>query len=177
MTNKIETLRLAVDAKRAELVAVENAGLPENYVRKLIGEQLEVLAGGYHAGVNRAARLCLGVRDRAELSLHRAFGLSFDSQAAAFLIGAIAAHLGDQIAADISARMKEINGDFPPQLAEAERDKLIAELKRELRALERREEAEIETAEAHGLPVLRRADADPIAVLAVPDSVASGAGL
>ncbi len=176
-TTKIEKIRGEIAAKQLELTDAENAGAPyDEVVSELLAQHAAGLLEPYFRATNGVARAAVGARDAGDLSLARAFGLTFGN-ADGFLAGAIVRHLGSEIIADIRDEMARIADCFPPPLADGERQARLAKLKAEIRALGRREEAEIEAEEMAGNHIDRRPDADPVCVLGIPDAVALEFGL
>ena len=81
----------------------------------------------------------------------------------------LAAAVPDALAAAIEARLAAAYENAPEPITAADKAAELARIDGELADLERAEEAAIRAAEAAGMSVLRRGDADPAAVLA-PDS-------
>lgn len=75
------------------------------------------------------------------------------------------AFLGDELAARVKAQVQEVYADRPG-ISDAEREKRLAQLDRDLLDAELAEESLIRAAEAAGFTIARRADSDPRAVLA-----------
>ena len=175
-TTKIEKIRGEIAEKQLELTNAENAGAPNEVVSGLLSDNVAGLLEPYDRAIGSLARAAVGARDAGDLSLARAFGLTFGN-ADGFLAGAIVRHLGSEIIADIRDEMARIADDYPQPLADGERQARLAKLKADIRALERQEEAVIEAEEMAGNHIDRRPDADPVAVLGIPDAVALEFGL
>ncbi len=175
-TTKIEKIRGEIAAKQLELTDAENAGAPYEVVSGLLSDEVAGLLEPYFRATSGVAREAVGARDAGDLSLARAFGLTFGN-ADGILAGAIVRHLGSEIIADIRAEMARIADDYPQPLADGDRQVRLAKLKAEIRALGRQEEAVIEAEEMAGNHIDRRPDADPVAVLGIPDGVARELGL
>lgn len=172
-TPKLSSLRAQIAEKQAELDQVELAGRPPAETMPNVGEMLAFLAEPYWRGIGHAAREVIAARG--DVSLHSAFNLTF--AATDFAVGAVASLLRERIIGDIDAEVKRQVDSMPKALTDdAQRLELIR-LRSELRMLEREEEARIAAEAAAGNHIERRPDADPAAVLGIPDGVCAEFGL
>jgi hypothetical protein len=165
---KITKLRAEIAEKQLQLGEIETAGAPGEHTRQLLAEKLEDLAGEYRKVIGDLARGCLNARTDIDFSVRRACGMTI-GRPDEFIVGALVAHLGDKIVGDIESEMGRIAADYPALLSDNEQAAGLAKVKGELRALERQEEALLEAEELAGNQIERRPDADPVAVLGLPD--------
>ena len=166
--NNLEKIRVDIAALKTRIATAESAGAPLEVASRLLQEQFDDLAGKYRHEVTRLAEAVMAARTGADIQCRHAFGMLY-GKSDEFIIGALVHHLGDAISADIQREITNRADSFPPPLADAERATQLADLRRELRALERNEERMIATEEQEGKVIDRRPDADPVAVLGIPD--------
>lgn len=176
MNEKIIKLREQISAKKQALADLDAAGLPADDALGLLQARVDRAVADYYKAVARLATSTIAARHDADVDFSGALGTVF-GQPENFIIGAIFRHLGTKVVEDVWAEIARIQGEHPPgindQKLAAERKRLV----RELLSLERQEEAEIEAELLLGNQVERRSDADPRAVLAIPDDVLAAAGL
>ncbi len=173
-TQKITALRVQIARLQAEIDHVATAGRPVAATLPDIVERLALLAEPYRKGIARAAREVIAARD-GDVSLAAAFNLTFAREE--FAIGAIVALLGERIVGDLEAEIESQVDQMPPAMTDAEHRTELQRLRNELRTLERDEEALIVAEEARGNRIDRRPDADPAAVLGIPDGILEELGL
>ena len=176
MSQKIDKLRGEIASKQAELSAAIEAGRPPELTGALVRAQIADLAESYQRKVRNLAGVCLTARTENDVTLSAAVGF-YPGAVGEFALGMLAAHLGDKLLADLQAEIKLLAPGLPEPMDDAERTARIAQLRRELRVLEREEESLIEAEEMRGNAIERRVDADPVAVLGIPDEIAKEHGL
>lgn len=170
MSNQITKLREQISAKKQAIADLDAAGLPDDGAMALWRMHVDRAAADYFKVVGHLAINTIAARQDSDINFSGATGLVF-GQSDKFVIGAICRHLGKAITDDLKAEIVRIQGDYPPGVSDQKRAADRKRLARELLALERAEEAEIEADLLRGNQVERRADADPAAVLGVPDDV------
>jgi hypothetical protein len=170
---KLAALRGQIARLQSDIHQVAAAGRPVAVTLPHVAEQLDHLAEPYRKGIARAAVEVLAARG--SVSLHSAFNLSY--AAPEFAVGAIAALLRDRILADLEKEIESIADRMPPSMTDEQQRAEGRRLRNELRALEREEEALIVAEEARGNHIERRPDADPAAVLGIPDGILEELGL
>lgn len=176
MTAKtIPAIRADIAKLKSELGRIEAAGRPVAETLPGLAAQIAALAEPYRKGICRAAAAVLAARTDADTSLYRAFCLEFGQPE--FAVGAVAALLGERIVANIEAEITMQAPACPAALSDDERRAALASLRRRLRSLERDEESMILADRAIGNHVTRRPDADPAAVLGIPDGILEEIGL
>jgi len=168
MTAKISAIRNKIAGLQAELAITEAAGRPVNDTLPRVGELLDHLSQPYTAGIAMAAKEIIAARVQ-DVSLRQALNLTFNE--AGFAVGAVAQLLKNHIMADLEAEIARIAEAMPQPLSDAEQSRKLSALRASIRALEREEEGLIEAEEAAGNHVDRRPDADPVAVLNIPDGI------
>lgn len=176
MSGQILKLREQISAKKQAIAALENAGLPAASAMALWQGNVERAVSGYSEVVRRLAATTITARHDSDVDFAGATGLVFGNSDR-FIVGAIFRHLEQEITADLRTEIARIQGDYPPGVDDKKRVADHKRLVRELLALERTEEAEIEAELLRGNQIERRADANPAAVLAVPDDALAAAGL
>lgn len=170
MTHKFDRLRAEIAGKLSELAAANECGWPPERGIDAVRNQVSELAESYRRKVGNLASACLTARTENEVTLASAVGF-YPGAVGEFALGMLAAHLGDKLLADLQAEIERMAPDLPAPMDDAERTARIAQLRRELRALEREEEALIAAEEMRGNAIERRVDADPVAVLGIPDEI------
>jgi hypothetical protein len=159
-----ETLAQAVDRTRDEIMAAQNhlsvvkaAPLPKADAKKLAAVYVQQLA----------ARGCPSVAvDRDQLKV--AFTApNADTLAHHLDIAALMAWLYPSQMTQAFEREIDALGETAQPMPAAERERRASELAANLEQLERQEETLIEMAASEGVDIMRRADADPRAVLGV----------
>lgn len=176
MSNEISKLREQISAKKQAISDLEGAGLPDVAAMALLQVNVDRAVGDYRKVVGRLATNTLVARREPDVDFATAAGLVFGG-ADRFLLGAIFRHLGKAIIDDVKAEIARIQGDYPPGVSDQKRATDRKRLERELLSLERLEEAEIDAELLRGIQVERRADANPGAILAIPDDALAAAGL
>jgi len=151
----VATLREEIAAVIAEIEWTANSLVPKDEVKQ------RILAGCKAMGENFNLRLA-GVANPENWQQSLADMLTLHESPVP-MGGFMAATMGDEFAKALS---KKIDGlKYSPGPATQERPELLKNLRARLRELERREEALIVQAEADGVVIARRADADPAVVL------------
>ena len=165
----IDTIRTGIFATKARIAALEAAGQPAEQALRLLCAHFERAAGNYDDVIDKLARQTAAARREGDIGFSLATGEIFDAPGE-FLLGAVFKHLGKPILADVRAALRRLD-DLPQGVADADRAEALAGLRADLRALERREEAEIMAQAIMGNFIARRPDADPAAVLGIPETV------
>jgi hypothetical protein len=176
---KGETLRIAIENRRrrlrelaADREAVSRAPLPSTTAKQVVRKQLEELAARGRPDVFGLIERGQGKLEWPmvpEMPTTTELPRSMRVDTAALIAWA----LGPALVQAIEREIDEIADDERALSADQRRAKLN-EIAADLLAVEREEESLIEMAEAEGLPIHRRSDADPRAVLglAAPASAA-----
>lgn len=162
-------IRAEIASKQAELAWIQSAGRPvaDNLLACKI--QLDDLAEPYRKAIHRLAHQIIGARSPCEIKIHEVINLTY--QPAEFAIAAVAALLQDRIAGDLQAEIDKIAPSAPPALEDEAHRQALARLRRDLLDLERSEELLIVAESERGITVERRPDADPRAVLEIPEGI------
>lgn len=165
----LSSIRAEIASKQAELAWIEAAGGPivDNLLSMKL--QLDDLAAPYRKAINLLALQIIGARSPCEIKLHEVLNLTY--QPAEFALAAAAALLQDRIAGDLQVEIDKLAPSAPPALEDEEQRQALARLRSDLLGLERSEELLIVGESEHGSTVERRADADPRAVLEIPDGI------
>jgi len=174
--NKISKLREQISAKKQAIADLDDAGLPPADALRLLDVNLAEARSAYTKAVSRLAASTLVARSDTDIHLNAATGALF-GKSDEFVVGAIFTLLGDRIAEDVQAEISRMTADFPSGISDQKRAVDRKRLVREMLALERAEEAEIEAELLRGNQIERRADADPRAVLGIHDDALAAAGL
>lgn len=175
--SKLSEIRTAISAKSEDLAAVEQAGAPADAIAAGLQSSLEMLCERYDLAIDNLAKECLTEQQPGTLSVRRAFGLNLETVAIDFLAAALLRHCGPAIRQDLQAAIERQAPGLPKPLSAVQRARNGAKLRAELRALQREEEAEILAELVRGNEIERRADADPAAILGIPDAVLEEFGL
>lgn len=175
--SKLFEIRAAISAKSEDLAAVEQAGAPADAIAAGLQASLDMLCERYDLAVESLASECLTEQQPGALSVRRAFGLNHSTVAIEFLVAALLRHCGPAIHQDLQAAIERQAPGLPKPLSTEQRARNAAKLRAELRALQREEEAEILAELVRGNEIERRADADPAAILGIPDAVLEEFGL
>lgn len=158
-----QRITAAIQAKRAERQHVENALLPRAEAQENVQRFVRSRAERWDRPLNGLARPGGGLLGLV-LPDPRT-GQGFEHQAEALLCAVIP----DAIEAELTRRLDELYATADGEgLPAAERPVRLAELDAEIRELEEKREDLIERAEAAGIAIDRRADADPSVVLGLP---------
>lgn len=176
MSDKIFKLRQQLVDKKQAIADLDAAGLPDGDVMALWQAHVDRAIADYSKVVGNLASTTLVARQEQDIDFAGATGLVF-GHADKFLTGVVFRHLEKAITDDLKAEIARIKGEYPPGVSDQKRAADRKRLGRELLALERAEEAEIEAELLRGNQIERRADADPRAVLGIPDDALAAAGL
>jgi hypothetical protein len=159
---EVEKIRGEIERTRDELEWLESSRVPRDELKARAAERIRAAAAEFDGDLKlhqlaapqglRSALLTLTVPGNQvtvnEIDLAPVVG---------WLLGT------DKLIDLVHARVDAL--DYRPGPPMGERPARLAELRTELRTLEEREEAMIVSAEAAGVPIPRRADADPAVVL------------
>lgn len=175
--SKILEIRAAIAAKSSDLADVEQAGAPADAIATSLQDNLDVLCESYDRAIENLASECLTQQQPVALSVRRALGLNLGEVTIEFLVAGLLRHCGPAILQDLRAAIERQAPGLPKPLSAEQRARNAAKLRADLRAMQREEEAEILAELDRGNEIERRADADPAAVLGIPDAVLAEFGL
>ena len=167
--NSISSIRAEIASKQDELAWIESAGRPVAESLLIYKMQLDDIAAPYRMAIHRLAGQILLARSEGEIRLHEVLNLTFAP--AAFATAAVAELLQNRIASDLQTEIDHLAPTRPEPLEDEAQRQALARLRRELLDLERAEEAMIVAEVERGMVVERRADADPVAVLEIPEGI------
>lgn len=156
LADAVETKQRRIRELASDIRTAECAPLPKDEAKRVIRSQLNELAA---QGFPNLAPVIEGRGLPIDWPTHYSSG-------ELLVLPLIVALCRGQIIAEFDKVIDE-NWDDTHALSDAARDKRIAELKRDLLATEREEEVLVALATASGLPVLRRSEANILAVLGI----------
>ena len=159
---QLEQARANVAALKTDRRALADMpALSRDELRQRLGMDLaQAQASAAHAVGVRLAQLAAGERGGDPLLSMGAGGRVLD------LAPLLAFAIGPE---ELLQRIEPLLAAVPEGMPSAERSRRLAELDAQILAAEITEERVVEALEAAGVPVQRRADADPRAVLALPE--------
>lgn len=163
---KLETIRRKIGEMKARHREVERAPLPVEEIRERVRGWIAARAEKYRPGELRG--FTHPVSGRVGGILGPEFLRDWRADSASQFEAMLCSLLPERVEAVLLARIVEEVGDREPGLPSAERAQRLAEIDRELFRLETEEEQFIEQFEAEGQDVVRREDANPAAVLGLP---------
>lgn len=162
---KVEGVRSDIARIKEEINWTEKAPIPRAEAQVWISDQVEDLAAlgkGFvriaSYAVTKKDKGCHGIAD-----LLAASSVINDLDPIRRCVSIMVSMFEDQVKAKLLAALDA--HDYEAGLPQSERPKRLRDLKIQLFELECREEALIEDAEERGMQIMRRADADPVAVL------------
>lgn len=162
MTTNVTELRSKIADVKKKIAAVSAASMPEADRAAALNEEFNILEQDYLDAVEQFGRVVALAKGRKDVGVFR--GLS-DHQRQAIFIGALVRQSREVLVEDIMAAAAA--WPVAMRITEGERIATLNKLRRDLYALEYEDEAAVEAGQ---FP--RREDADPRAVLRLPEEVA-----
>lgn len=158
---QIEKVRTAIAETKAEAAEVKRAPVPREELRAAAEARVAMSAARWRPATGSLARGQVG----GSIALPDPLAGIMAEDA---LVGLVARLFGPQIVELLVAEEERALAGRPSGLPAAERPGKLEALAERLFALECDEERQIQEAEAAGIQIERRADADPAAVLGLP---------
>lgn len=162
---KVESVRADIARIKEEIEWTDQALIPRAEAQAWISNQIDVLAGRGNR-VARAVGYAVLPGGRKFQSFDELMTIAIDvvdTNPARCCVAIMASMFKDELKANLLAALDA--HEYEAGLPQGERPKRLRELRKELFQLECSEEALIEDAEGRGIQIMRRADADPVAVL------------
>jgi hypothetical protein len=168
---KVESVRADIARIKEEIEWVERAPIPRAEAQTWISDQVDFLAakGDRVAMAVSHAVLPNGKKFRMLVDLLSDATNAIEMDPSKRCVSIMASMFKDELKANLMTALDA--HEYEAGLPQSERPKRLRELREKLLQLECGEEALIEDAEGRGIQIMRRADADPVAVL---DYIADG---
>lgn len=162
---KVESVRADIARIKEEIEWTDQALIPRAEAQAWISDQVDVLArqGDRIARAVGHAVLPGGRKHKGVVDVLATAMTDSEMDPAKRCVSIMASMFKDELKANLLAALDA--HEYEAGLPQSERPKRLRELRKELFQLECSEEALIEDAEGRGIQVMRRADADPVAVL------------